>query len=137
MTESSSSDLKAELTLPKTGLCVGESSFWRKNRDGSVLMQIPLNEIESLSFTRPLNPISIFFVAAAAGLIALGVYVSRTDWLSVFLYILAGIVGFIGLFGSMSDRLTIERRTGEKLVFDCNESAEDVRQFIMCVRDRL
>lgn len=117
-------------SLPKTRISITQNEMCRSNKDGSMLLRIPLNSIQSVEFRRPFAPSSITFLLVAAGLVAIGIYISAYNWLSVLLYVLAFLVGGIGILGMQRDTLFVQRAEGN-LSFDCDEPSDEVRQFVM------
>ena len=126
---------KPDLTLPKTGVKVNRNDFWRENEDGSVLTRFPTQDIQSVSFSRPLNPSVFVFLAAGFGVVAIGRFLTENNSLAVLLYVVAVPVFAIGLLGAKADRLTVTRRSGEQVVFDCDETDDIVRQFVSSLSD--
>lgn len=123
------------LSLPKTGIKVDEKEFWREDDKGNVMMRFPVTDIQSIDFSRPINPVTFVFLGVAVALIGIGWKLSETNWLSCTLYVLAVPVIAISLLGMRHDRLTVTRRSGAKVTFDCDETADIVEQFKMSLED--
>ncbi len=126
----------AELVLPETRLRVQGDHLVRLNEDGSTSLRIPLLSIEDVSFRLKFDPTVLVFAVGTAVLMAIGKYVSSTNWISVVLYLLATVTGMIALFAVFDKVITIDRK-GEPLEIVCSENSDQVRGFLASLQELL
>lgn len=126
----------ADLVLASTRLQFVGQDLLRLNKDGTVVLRISLNSIRSLQAVVEFQPICLIFVLATAAIVAIGWYVSKSDWLSVLLYVLATGVGMLSLFGAFQVRLVITTRDSTVKV-DCQENFGEVQGFVASLQQYL
>jgi hypothetical protein len=121
------------LELAKTRLSVEDGELLRRDDKGGIAMRIPLDDIESVRFSRPISfsPILPWFLAAC--LIALGRYFSESNTLSVLLYTFGAFAVFVGLVTIRKDTIFIRTR-GEEMAIDCVEVADECQGFVASLR---
>jgi hypothetical protein len=116
------------LALPKTRLTVEDGELIRRGDGGEVMMRFPLDDIEAVDFVRPFNLFSLIPLSLAGGLVALGIWVSTSNILSVLLYVAAMFLTAFAFFGLRNDTLVLTVR-GKEVRTDCSETADDVLGF--------
>ena len=116
------------LVLPKTRMAVEGGELIRREEAGGVMMRFPLDDVDAVRFVRPFNPYCLLPIGLAGGLVALGVWASEYNVLSVLLYVGAMFLAAFGMFGLRNDTLVLTVR-GEEIRIDSPDTAEDVRGF--------
>lgn len=127
-------DAETLFALQKTHLSVTAAEFRRGNEDGTFLTRIPLSEIDRVEFRRPFNPFCLIFLAAAAGVTAIGYFLAEANWLRVTLYVVGLLLGLFGLAGVRADSIQLDRR-GERKRFDCLEGTDEVAAFAESLKE--
>ena len=125
-----------DLALPETRLQVQGDRLLRLNADGSTLMNLSLPSIVSVRFRDKFDPYSFAFAATAGGLVAIGKYVSDTNWLSCLLYVLAIPLAVIFSFCVFDNTITIQQEDGS-LDIVCSESKDQIQGFVLSLREML
>ena len=125
-----------DLALPETRLQVQGDRLLRLNADGSTLMNLSLPSIVSVRFRDKFDPYSFAFAATAGGLVAIGKYVSDTNWVSCILYVLAIPLVMNFFYGIFRRTITIQRDDGP-LDIVCSESKDQLQGFVLSLREML
>lgn len=120
---------EAQLELFKTGLRVVDGELQQLNKEGGIVMRLPLRQIETVEFQSRLDPFCLVFIAVGIGLGAVGHYVSENNVLTALLYA-AGIilVGF-GLLGSVTRLIQIRSGAGG-ITIQCNDMVDEGEGFV-------
>ena len=120
------------LSLPKTRLDVLQTKLHRRNADDSILFWLPLSAVLSAEFRRPIDSRSLVIIAAGAGLVAIGRFVSDYNLVTCLLYVSALFIVILPIFGIRKDQLVL--RTAENTMYiDCDELSGDVRCFTIAL----
>ncbi len=127
---------EADLSLEQTRLLVYPDEVLRLNVDGSTVLRIPLESIESVDIRLRLNPASITPMIASGIMFAMGLYVSTSNWFSCILYLLAMVTGLSSLHGLVRGILVLGRRE-QPLEIAVLESPDKVHGFVVSLREML
>ena len=123
----------AALELRKTRLRVEEGELVRRNELGGAVMQVPLDDIESIIYSREISMFAIVMIVMAGGFASIGYFVSNYNVLNVILYVLAMLLCSFGVFGFRDDVIVLRTR-GENFRITPPDQTDDVVGFVVSVK---
>jgi len=122
----------SQTSLSETGLEVTRSELLRKRND-EVLSTWALDGIQSIGVSSKLNPFSVGLIGSACAILYLRWALVLGTILAGLVYIFVGAMGFIGLLMIRSPVIRFEYQDQGRVEIPCQESAEDVRQFVALI----
>jgi hypothetical protein len=118
----------ATLELRQTRLRVEEGELVRRNETGGIIMRVPLDDIETVQFVRKLNALAFAALGVAAGMVAIGYFVSEYNVVTVLLYVAAMFLAVFSLIGVREDVFVVRSR-GEDIRVSCPDPSDAVAGF--------
>lgn len=126
-------DMEPLLQLPKTRLVVVGSELQRISSVGTVVLRIPLDEIQSIEFQMLLQPVGFLGcgVGVAFGIIAH--YVSENNLVTVFLHVAAVLMFAFGTSGLYGRYIHVRTAAGVNTI-SCLDLTDEIEGFATSLR---
>ncbi len=100
------------LELAKTRVRVVGAELQRLNKNGNVVLRLPIQSIQSVDYHSRFDPMSMVFAAIGCGLGAIGYLISENNVLTALLYSAAVLLVGGSILACQSQRIVIEAASG-------------------------
>jgi len=126
-------DPDAILELAKTRLRVIGKELQRANESGGIMLRLPLDQIQTAEFRQQFNVWSLLLLVPAAGLVAIGYFVSDSTGLSILLYLGALVFTFFATLVSTCLYIVIGSASGTTSI-QCSDQSDECDGFVTSLR---